>query len=193
MQDPNIPLFTYADPQTSTLKMKHMSALMIRGANSSKFTERDQTFINKGIGNVIFTETCVGDYVGAMNNIELVITFYDLLKSGKRLKQMKFIYISCNEKLFDDEIWNDFYTKELEKRNIEIIYNEEVTKVTFDFFLEFKSGKRLEFNYCHMVPKFDIPHYIKYSELCGIKRSNIFVFGDQVSQKDTKTEIVLTI
>lgn len=165
--------------------------MLVRGMSQGRFFKRDEDFLKSGEGNIVFVEAQKGNYIGTLNNVEILITLFDLLKkhrSKEFMKNVKIHYISANSHLFAeaDKTLNEFYLEELNKREIKVIFEKELKKITFDHFLEFHDGFKLEFNYTHIVPKSILPAFLRFSEICGFDRKNEFLFD---YSKEEKLEI----
>jgi hypothetical protein len=190
LQDPNSQVFSYLDYEAASNKMTKFTGMLVRGLSQGRFFKRDEDFLKSGEGNIVFVETQKENYIGTLNNVELLITVYDLLKkhrSKEFMKNVKIYYISPNTKLFSEaeKTLNEFYLEELKKREVNIIFEKELKKITFDHFLEFHDGFKLEFNYSHIVPRSIIPAFLRFSEICGFNRKNEFLFD---YTKEEKTE-----
>lgn len=186
MQDPNSQVFSYLDYEAATKKMTRFSGFLTRNiTQKGKFFKRDEDFLRNGEGNVVFVETEKDNHIGSLNNIEILLTLYDLIKrfrSKEYLQNLKFYYVTPNSTLFskEEQSLDDFYRNELIQRNINIIYDKVLKVVSFDHFLHFENDFKLEFNYCHVIPRSLTPSFLKYSEICGFKRKNEFVFDKEV-------------
>ena len=108
------------------------------------------------------------------------------------MKTVKFYYITPNCTLFskDEQSLDHFYLKELQKRDVNIIFEKELSKVSFDHFLHFKNDFSLEFNYCHVVPQSITPSFLKYSEFCGFTRKNEFIFDQTIDRQEEPKETI---
>ena len=178
--------------------MTKFSGMLIRGITQARFFKRDEEFLRNGEGNIVFSEVQKENYNGALNNVELLITLYDLLVKHRKkefMKNVKFYYISANDQLFseEDQALNDFYLTELYKRNINVLFNKQLKKVSFDNFLHFDDEFKIEFNYSHIVPEQKLPSFLQYSELCGFKRSNEFIFDKKESGENINVDSKLFV
>jgi hypothetical protein len=153
---------------------------LIRNMKLHTQDKRSDEFISTGKGNIVFCDVERGNYAGNLSNLDLLITLYDLLSKyrskGEFMDNVSFYYVTPNDILFDEKVLNEFYIEELKKRNIKILFNHEITKVNFQNELCFKNNEKLDFHYCHIIPKQILPSFLRYSKICGFDRKNEFLF-----------------
>lgn len=58
-----------------------------------------------------------------------------------------------------------FFFEEFEKRNIRILWEHRLKKVTLNNKLVFSNGKELEYNFCYVTPNLGLPNILKYGIL----------------------------